>query len=107
MKKTEIKKDVLEVAVKVINYKKIMNDVYATMTLKNGRMTSLLNAYETPEGIILLNISNATTYEFENKDEFNKYIEKKFKLFKSEKEMYVEDWGYSSESYDEWINGAE
>ena len=101
MKKSQVSLQLLNIAVQMLDYKKTVKS--AVMTLKDGsRMTSTLNIFETPEGVIMLNISNCVTYEFENKTEFAKYLNKKFQIFESEKEMWTEFCGMDDETWEEW-----
>lgn len=104
MKKVEVTKAVLDVAVEVMGYKR--KEQVATMSLRDGRMTTHLHIYDTPQGEVFVNISNAVTYYFETKEAFTKYADKKFKFYNSEKEMYIKDWGMTEESWEEW-NKAE
>ena len=101
MKKSQVSLQLLNIAVQMLDYKKTVKS--AVMTLKDGsRMTSTLNIFETPEGVIMLNISDCVTYEFENKAEFAKYLNKKFQIFESEKEMWTEFCGMDDETWEEW-----
>ena len=75
---------------------------FAVMTLKDGsRMTTELNILRTG-AMAFLNISNSITIQFENDDELNKHLEKKFEIFESDKEMYQTFTGMDDETWEEW-----
>lgn len=105
MEKIDVRKKVLDIAIDVMNFKR--EEKFATKYMKDGsRMTSHLYIYETPDNEIYLNVSDCLTYFFETKDEFNDYLNEHFKVFKSEKEMYTNDWDMTEETWNEW-NEAE
>ena len=76
---------------------------YAIMKMKDGsRMTSTLYIYNDPTGKILLSISRCTIFEFDNEEELNSYISKKFEIFSSDKEMWQTFTGMDDETWEEW-----
>lgn len=75
---------------------------FAVMTLKDGsRMTTELNILRTG-AMAFLNISNAMTLKFANDEELDKYLAKKFEMFKDDKEMYQTFTGMDDETWEEW-----
>ena len=101
MKKNAVKLETLKIAVQFLGYKQ--EDMNGVMTMKDGsRMTTELHIFRTPEGLVLLNLSNAITFEFETEEEFQKYLNKKFELFESEKDMYMNFCGMDEETWEEW-----
>jgi hypothetical protein len=75
---------------------------FAVMTLKDGsRMTTELNILRTG-AFAILNISNAMTLKFANDEELDKYLAKKFEMFKDDKEMYQTFTGMDDETWEEW-----
>ena len=101
MKKNEVKLETLKIAVQFLGYKQ--EDTQGVMTLKDGsRMTTELHIFRTPEGPILLNLSGVTTFEFETEEEFQKYLNKKFEMFESDKDMYMNFCGMDEETWEEW-----
>lgn len=101
MKKMQLTLKTLRIAGQVLGYKE--EDTQGVMTLKNGsRMTSDLYIFRTPEGPILLNLSDAITFEFETEEEFQEYLNKKFELFKTDKDMYMSFCGMDEETWEEW-----
>lgn len=102
MTKKEIGLNVLKAAEQCLGYKYTFKN--AVMTLKDrSRMTTELHIFETPEGHVLVNLSNTkTTLDFESKEEFEKYSSKKFEMFESDKEMYQNFLGMDDETWEEW-----
>ena len=104
MKKISTSLKVLKTLAPMLNYK-ASGEISAVMTLKDGsRTTSKLNIFETPENIVILNISDAVTLEFSNKEEFESYKNKKFEFFESDKDMYQSFMGMDDETWEEWNN---
>lgn len=102
MRKLEIKYETLVIAVKCNLYKQ-PKQIDAIMKLNDGsRMTSTLYIFNDPTGKVLLNISRCTTLEFENQDDLNTYLAKKFEIFKSDKEMWQSFTGMDDETWEEW-----
>lgn len=105
MKKVDIGLDVLKVAEKMLGYNRVERS--AVIKLKDGsRMTAHLNIFFTPEGPVLLNISGVKTLQFDQGDEYRKYLEKKFELYDNDKEMYKNFCGMTEETWKVW-NGEE
>lgn len=101
MKKIEAKLDTLTVCAPMLNYKH--EKKYAVMNLKDGgKTTTTLNIFETPEEIMIVNISNVITMQFDSKTEFEEYMNKKFKVYESDKEMYQDFTGMDEETWNEW-----
>lgn len=102
MKKSEVKQMVLDIAVKCGVYAQ-PKEINAIMKMKDGsRMTSTLYIYNDPTGKILLSISRCTIFEFDNEEELNSYISKKFEIFSSDKEMWQTFTGMDDETWEEW-----
>lgn len=102
MKKTNIGLDVLKAAEQFLGYKYTFKN--SVMTLRDGsRMTTELHIFDTPEGHVLVNLSNTkTTYDFDSKEEFDEFASKKFEMFESDKEMYQKFLGMDDETWEEW-----
>lgn len=102
MEKTIIKFETLNMAVKCGLYQEPQT-INAVMNLKDGsRMTTTLYVFNDPTGKVLVNISKCATYEFENEEEFKQYLNKKFIVFKNEKDMYQSFMGWDDETWNEW-----
>jgi hypothetical protein len=102
MIKKEIGFDVLKIAETCLGYTSTIKS--AIMTLKDGsRMTTTLYVFDTPEGHVLVNLNKTKiTLDFESKDEFEKYLSKKFEVFESDKEMWQTFTGMDEETWEEW-----
>lgn len=106
MEKIKLNLNEMNQIAEMLNYK-VSNKV-GVMTLKDGsRMTTELHIFEIPEGPVFLNLSNATTFKFEDKESFDKYITKKFQLYKNDKEMYMDFCGMSEEDWKVWNSESE
>lgn len=102
MKRSEVKLETLRIAVKCGLYPEC-KEISAIQKMKDGsRMTSTLYIFSDPTGKMLMNISNCITLEFENVDEMNAYISKKFEIFSSDKEMWQSFTGMDDETWEEW-----
>lgn len=107
MEKTTIDLKSMKMIGQMLNYKYSIK--YGVMNLKDGsEMTTELHIFETPEGPVFLNLSNAITYKFESKEKFDKFISKKVKkMYKSEKAMYMEFNGWTEEIWNAWNGNGE
>ena len=102
MKTTEIKFETLNMAVKFGLYQE-PRTINAVMNLKDGsRMTTTLYIFNDPTGKVLMNISKCKTIEFENEEEMKEYIERKFEVFQSDKDMWQSFTGMDEETWNEW-----
>ena len=100
MNKSHLKLTDIKKMAEILNTK--IETKFAVMTLKDGsRMTTELNILRTGT-MAFLNISNSITIQFENDDELNKHLEKKFEIFESDKEMYQTFTGMDDETWEEW-----
>lgn len=105
MKNVNIKRETLEAAVKFLGYEK--TEKTAVMKMRDGsEMTTTLYIFKDPTGVMFINISGISTKQFDDVEEFDRYLEKKFKIYKSEKEMYINWYGMDEETWEEW-NKAE
>ena len=95
--------EVLDMGVKFLGYEKKTR--VGIMTLKDGsKITTHLNEYKTPEGQVLVNLSNTkNTIEFKNMDEANNYYKEKIEFFQNDKEMYMKHFKMDEETWEEWI----
>ena len=101
MKKITTKLATLKTLAPMLGYTE--KELFGTMTLKDGSsMTSKLTSFKTPEGHMILNISDVVTFDFDSVAEYNEYISRKFKIHNTEKEMYLQDWGMDEETWEEW-----
>ena len=76
------------------------------LTVSGNQMTSKLHILRTKlSESIMVTISNAVTYVFDNEEELQKYLEKKFVKFNTEKEMYQEFLHMDDETWEEWNKG--
>lgn len=102
MKKLEMSLEVLRVAAKMLGYTetKLENVV---MSLKSGRMTVKLYVFDTPEGQVLVNLSNTkSTLQFETKEEYQSWLDKKCEVYGTDKEMWQDFTGMDDETWEEW-----
>ena len=102
MKKLEMSLDVLRIATKVLGYTetKLENVV---MNLKSGRMTVKLYVFDTPEGRVLVNLSNTkSTLQFDTKEEYQSWLDKKCEVYGTDKEMWQDFTGMDDETWEEW-----
>ena len=105
MKQSVLKLEVLKVAVKELGYSVIFENQKAVMKWDNGEeMTTTLNAYQDIafSKDIFLNINNMKTLQFDTREEFEKYILKKFRLYANDKDMYMDFTGMDEDTYTEW-----
>lgn len=101
MEKINLTLKEMQMASKMLNWN--YQNTFAVMNLKDGsRMTTELHIFFTNEGPVFLNISNAKTLKFEDGCEYRKYLDKKFELYKSEKEMYKDFCGMDEETWKVW-----
>ena len=76
------------------------------LTVNGSQMTSSLYILRTGlSEAITVTISNAVTYVFDNEEELQKYLLKKFKRYNTEKEMYQDFLQMDDETWDEWNKG--
>ena len=76
------------------------------LTVNGSQMTSSLYILRTGlSEAITVTISNAVTYIFDNEEELQKYLSKKFKRYNTEKEMYQDFLQMDDETWDEWNKG--
>lgn len=76
------------------------------LTVSGNQMTSSLYILRTGlSEAIMVTISNAVTYVFDNEEELQKYLSKKFKRYNTEKEMYQDFLQMDDETWDEWNKG--
>lgn len=102
MRKSEVKYETLNIAVQCGLYNPA-KEVSAIMKLNDGsRMTATLYIFEDPTGKVLVNISKCKTLEFDNKDEMNTYVNKKFEVFENDKEKWQAFTGMDDETWEEW-----
>ena len=102
MKKLEMSLDVLRIATKVLGYTetKLENVV---MNLKSGRMTVKLYVFDTPEGQVLVNLSNTkSTLQFDTKEKYKSWLDKKCEVYDTDKEMWQDFTGMDDETWEEW-----
>lgn len=77
-------------------------EVVGTLVIAESRMTSTLYILESENGVILT-ISNAVSYKFDNVEKLNNYLTRKeFKAYSSEKEMYMDFAEMDEETWEEW-----
>ena len=100
MKKVDFnKKAVIETA-KILECN--LETIFAVYKLKDGsRMSSELTIIRDAKAP-MINISNCTTYLFDTVEELNAYIDKKFEIYNSDKEMYQKFTGMDDETWEEW-----
>lgn len=73
------------------------------LTVNGSRMTSKLHILRTKlSDAIMVTISDAVTYTFDNEEELQKYLAKKFERFETEKEMWQTFTGMDDETWEEW-----
>ena len=102
MKKSEVKYETLNIAVKcgLYNPPKKIN---AIMKMKDGsRMTTTLYIFNDPTGKVLVNISKCNTIEFDDENEMQEYLNKKFEVFENDKDMWQSFTGMDDETWEEW-----
>lgn len=100
MKKVSFKKSEVIGTAKILECK--VEIVSAILTLKDGsRMTTELTIIRDTKAP-LLNISNCVTYLFDDVKELENYLNKKFEIFESDKEMYQTFTGMDDETWEEW-----
>ena len=76
------------------------------LTVNGSQMTSSLYILRTGlSEAITVTISNTVTYIFDNEEELQKYLSKKFKKYNTEKEMYQDFLQMDDETWDEWNKG--
>ena len=76
------------------------------LTVGGNQMTSSLYILRTGlSEAITVTTSNAVTYIFDNEEELQKYLSKKFKRDNTEKEMYQDFLQMDEETWDEWNKG--
>lgn len=101
MKKTPVTLQVLKIAEGMLNYNRV--EFNAILLVKGSKMTSTINTFFTPEGQVLVNISNAVTYEFEDGAEYRRWYDKVVvEKFDSDKDMYQSFTGMDDETWEEW-----
>ena len=74
------------------------------LTMKDDtKMTSKLYILRTKlSEAIMVTISDAVTYTFENEEELQKFLAKRFEKFESDKEMWQSFTGMDDETWEEW-----
>ena len=53
----------------------------------------------------MVTISNAVTYVFDNEEEFQKFLTKKFVKYNTEREMYQDFLKMDDETWEQWNEG--
>lgn len=76
------------------------------LTVRETQMTSKLYILRTKlSEAIMVTISDAVTYTFDNEEELQNFLSKKFERFDTEKEMYQTFLGMDDETWNEWNEG--
>ena len=76
------------------------------LTVCGSQMTSKLYILRTGlSEAIMVTISNSVTYVFDNEEELQKYLSKKFKKYDTEKEMYQDFLKMDDETWEQWNEG--
>lgn len=76
------------------------------LTVSGTQMTSKLYILRTGlSEAIMVTISNAVTYVFDNEEELQEFLAKKFVKFETEKEMYQEFLKMDDETWEQWNEG--
>lgn len=76
------------------------------LTVSGSQMTSKLHILRTGlSKAVMVTISNAVTYVFDNEEELQKFLAKKFVKYNTEKEMYQEFLQMDDETWEEWNEG--
>lgn len=107
MKKTNtvVRKQVLEMTPQ-FDETATFETLTGLLTVNGSKMTSKLHILRTKlSEAIMLTISDAVTYVFDNEEELQKYLAKKFERFETEKEMYQTFLGMDEETWEEWNEG--
>lgn len=100
MKKVTTTLETIRKLAPMMDYKE--TTLHGILTMNDGsRITSVLNVFEAPEGGMMVNISGSATFTFDNKEEFDKWVERKFELHESQKETERVFSGVDKETWDE------
>lgn len=76
------------------------------LNVKGSKMGSKLSILRTKEcDQITVTISNAVTYIFDNEEELQKFLNKNFEKYDTEKQMYQEFFGMDDETWEAWNEG--
>lgn len=76
------------------------------LTVSGNQMTSKLHILRTKlSEAIMVTISNTVTYVFDNEEELQKFLSKRFTKFDTEKEMYQTFLGMDDETWEQWNEG--
>lgn len=76
------------------------------LTVSGNQMTSKLYILRTGlSEAIMVTISNAVTYVFDNEEEFQKYLSKRFVKYDTEREMYQDFLKMDDETWEQWNEG--
>lgn len=76
------------------------------LTMNSGKMTSKLHILRTKHSeAVMITISDAVTYTFDNEEELQKFLTKRFERFNTEKEMWQKFTGMDDETWEEWNKG--
>lgn len=76
------------------------------LTVSGSQMTSKLHVLRTGlSKSVMVTISDAVTYVFEDEKEFQKFSAKKFVEYNTEKEMYQDFLKMDDETWEEWNKG--
>lgn len=104
--KTVMKEAMLKAALKV-DETATLETLVGLLTVCGSRMTSRLCIYRTGlSKAIMVTISDAVTYNFDDEEEFQKFLMKKsFVKFDTEKAMYQEFLHMDDETWEEWNKG--
>ena len=100
MKVVKLSLKELKALSEVLNCK--MKTKYGVYKMENSKMTSKINVVEE---LNILNISDAKTIQFDSKEEMMSFIEERFDLYKTDKEMYMDFNKMDEETWKEWNKG--